>query len=186
MSGMLIRGHSVAWLMWQQAVATAKAAAAAAKSAAEAVTRVGDAPRGRLIFIWLCRRFLYFYFYFYFPHFLFCPGLQSHTFNFYALSVFLRHFYCFVFTAVAVNKCCSRCYFWVIQFSATIFIWANFKWLKTGLDGCIGWGLNWSCWNSHFIHNLLRSFFYFAALLNLAIALATSYTNKTKTKEHLI
>jgi len=49
MSGMLIRGHSVAWLMWQQAVAAA--AAAAEKAAAEAVTRVGDAPRGRLIFI---------------------------------------------------------------------------------------------------------------------------------------
>lgn len=95
MSGMLIRGHSVAWLMWLMWQGRA--------SRVEEITVSWRCPLGLLIFIWLCRRFFFFV-------------VLSSTF----ILSFLRPFYCFVFTAVAVMLLLLLL-FWVIQFSATVF-----------------------------------------------------------------
>lgn len=100
MSGMLIRGHSVAWLMWLMWQGRA--------SRVEEITVSWRCPLGLLIFIWLCRRFFFF--------FLFLFFVLSSTF----ILSFLRPFYCFVFTAVAVTLLLLLL-FWVIQFSATVF-----------------------------------------------------------------
>lgn len=108
MSGMLIRGHSVAWLMWLMWQGQGRA------SRVEEITVSWRCPLGLLIFIWLCRRFVFFFLFFF--AFCCCAFL-----NFYSLS-FLRPFYCFVFTAVAVTLLLLLLLlFWVIQFSATVF-----------------------------------------------------------------
>lgn len=106
MSGMLIRGHSVAWLMWLKWQGQGRA------SRVEEITVSWRCPLGLLIFIWLCRRFVFFFLFF----FLLFVAVLSSTF----ILSFLRPFYCFVFTAVAVTLLLLLL-FWVIQFSATVF-----------------------------------------------------------------
>lgn len=85
MSGMLIRGHSVAWLMWQQATGG---------SGGRQSNWSWSCPLGLMIFIWLCWRIFFFVAAL---AALSTYSFQGHTFNFYSW------FYCFVFTAVAVG-----------------------------------------------------------------------------------
>lgn len=110
MSGMLIRGHSVAWLMWLMWQGTA--------SRVEEITVSWRCPLGLLIFIWLCRRFVSS-----FSFFVCCCAFL----NFYSLffgSLLLFCFHCgsrHVVVAVAS-----------VLLGNSIFchgFWANFKWL---------------------------------------------------------
>lgn len=107
MSGMLIRGHSVAWLMWLMWQGRA--------SRVEEITVSWRCPLGLLIFIWLCRRFVFFFLFFFCCAFL----------NFYSLfsaSLLLFCFHCGSRHVVVAS----------VVLGNSIFchgFWANFKWL---------------------------------------------------------